>query len=131
MIPLDLEGVNVVIGPHAVRLEPERSITEDGGKRTMSYVITEQCAGTCDTACADVCPVDCITGPVPVDQIKTVPRDERGRRFPDLQLYIDPDECIDCAICVPACPVEAIFEDANLPLKSHGAVAANAAFFGR
>jgi len=97
----------------------------------MSFVITEKCAGTCDTACADVCPVDCIAGPVPLDQIKAVPRDERGRRFPGLQLYIDPDECIDCANCVSACPVEAIFADVDVTLKSYAAVAANAAFFGR
>ncbi len=70
----------------------------------MAYVIAEPCIGTKDTACVDVCPVDCIH-----------PRkDEIG--FEDAgQLYIDPDECIDCGACVPVCPVAAIFPKEDLP----------------
>ncbi len=56
----------------------------------MPYVITEACINTKDRACVDVCPVDCIY------------------EGPD-QLFIHPDECIDCGACVPACPVTAIF----------------------
>ncbi len=60
----------------------------------MVHVIAEPCVDTKDTACVDVCPVDCIH------------ESEDGS---DNQLFIDPVECIDCAACVPACPVAAIF----------------------
>jgi NAD-dependent dihydropyrimidine dehydrogenase PreA subunit len=46
-----------------------------------------------------------------------------------IQLYIDPDECICCAACVSACPVEAIFDEDDVPKGSHGSIEANAAFF--
>ena len=55
----------------------------------MAYIICEPCIGTKDTACVDVCPVDCIHE---VSQM----------------LVIDPGECIDCSLCEPACPVSAI-----------------------
>lgn len=72
----------------------------------MTMVITEPCIGVKDTACVDVCPVDCIH-----------PRkDENG--FEDApQLYIDPAECIDCGACVPVCPVSAIYFEADVPDK--------------
>ena len=57
----------------------------------MAYIITEPCVGTCDTSCVEVCPVDCIHPAEGFDD----PADK--------QLYIDPDECIDCAACVPEC----------------------------
>ena len=72
----------------------------------MAYIIAEPCIGTKDTACVDACPVDCIH-----------PKsDEEGFEAAE-QLYIDPDECIDCGACVPVCPVEAIFELNDLPEK--------------
>jgi NAD-dependent dihydropyrimidine dehydrogenase PreA subunit len=62
----------------------------------MAYVISGLCIGTKDTSCVEVCPVDCIH-PTPdepdYDEVE--------------QLYIDPDECIDCDACVDACPVDA------------------------
>ena len=58
----------------------------------MAYVITTPCIDTTDQSCVDVCPVDCI-------------HFEEGK---DRMLYIDPDECIDCGACEPACPVSAI-----------------------
>ena len=64
----------------------------------MPYVITEACIGTKDKSCVDVCPVDCIHG-----------GDD------DPQLYIDPDECIDCGACEPECPVNAIYPEDSLP----------------
>ena len=70
----------------------------------MTYIITEPCIGTKDTACVDVCPVDCIH-----------PKSDEGEFEGAEQLYIDPDECIDCGACVPACPVEAIFAEEDLP----------------
>ena len=66
----------------------------------MAYTICEPCIGTKDTACVDVCPVDCIH-----------PRKDEPEFEAETKLYIHPDECIDCGACVPACPVEAIFEE--------------------
>ena len=72
----------------------------------MTYIIAEPCIGTKDTACVDVCPVDCIH-----------PRaDEDGFNDTEL-LYIDPEVCIDCGACEPACPVQAIFPEDLLPEK--------------
>ncbi len=72
----------------------------------MAYIITEPCIGTKDLSCVDVCPVDCIH-----------PRKDEGDFEPATQLYIHPDECIDCGACVPACPVEAIFALEEVPEK--------------
>ena len=81
----------------------------------MSYVITDACIGTKDRSCVDVCPVDCIHDDGDVDQI----------------LYIDPDECIDCGACEPACPVSAIFALDDLPEKWSEFTAKNAAYYGK
>jgi ferredoxin len=62
----------------------------------MAFVITDNCNACRFTDCVSVCPVDCFYG------------DEN-------QLYINPDECIDCGACEPECPVEAIFDESNLP----------------
>jgi NAD-dependent dihydropyrimidine dehydrogenase PreA subunit len=72
----------------------------------MAYVIAEPCIGTKDTACVDVCPVDCIH-----------PRKDEAAFEGEKQLYIHPDECIDCGACVPVCPVTAIFALEDLPEK--------------
>lgn len=70
----------------------------------MAYVIAEPCIGCKDTSCVEVCPVDCIH-PAPGED-----------DFADVnQLFINPDECIDCAACVEACPVNAIFAEPDLP----------------
>ena len=63
----------------------------------MAYVITEPCIGEKDNSCVEVCPVDCIH-PTP---------DEPDYEAAE-QLFIDPDECIDCDACVEACPVDAM-----------------------
>jgi len=70
----------------------------------MTYVITEPCIGVKDTACVDVCPVDCIH-----------PRKDERDFEAALQLYIDPDECIDCGACEPECPVDAIYPEDDVP----------------
>jgi len=70
------------------------------------YVIAEPCIGVKDTACVDVCPVDCIH-----------PSKAEAAYEAAEQLYISPDECIDCGACVPACPVEAIFPEDEVPEK--------------
>ncbi len=72
----------------------------------MAYVIAEPCIGTKDTACVDVCPVDCIH-----------PRKDEPDFEAETQLYISPVECIDCGACVPVCPVTAIFALEDLPEK--------------
>lgn len=65
----------------------------------MTFVITETCIDTTDQACVSVCPVDCI-------------HFDEGT---DRMLYINPVECIDCGACQPACPVSAIFPEADVP----------------
>ena len=64
----------------------------------MTYVIAEPCINVKDRSCVDVCPVDCIY---------------EGED----QLYIHPDECIDCGACEPVCPTKAIFPESDLPEK--------------
>ncbi len=86
----------------------------------MTYVIAEPCIGTKDTACVDVCPVDCIHPKTDEDEFE-------GAEM----LYIDPDECIDCNACVPACPVSAIFADDDLPDKWAHYAEVNAEWYQR
>ncbi len=64
----------------------------------MTYIIAEACIDVLDRGCVDVCPVDCIY------------------EGPD-QLYIHPEECIDCGACEPECPVTAIFAEEDVPEK--------------
>ena len=73
----------------------------------MAYVVTEPCFGCKYTDCVDVCPVDCF------------------REGPNM-LVIDPDECIDCAVCVPECPVQAIYAEEDLPREQQVFTAFNA-----
>ncbi len=73
----------------------------------MAYIIAEPCIDVKDTACVDVCPVDCIHPT----------KNETDAFSQSRQLYIDPVECIDCGACEPVCPVEAIFEEAAVPEK--------------
>lgn len=62
----------------------------------MTFVVTEQCIRCKFTDCVDVCPVDCF---------------HEGPNF----LVINPETCIDCALCVPECPVDAIYDEKDLP----------------
>ena len=62
----------------------------------MAYVVTESCIKCKYTDCVEVCPVDCFY---------------EGPEF----LVIHPDECIDCGLCEPECPIEAIYADDELP----------------
>ncbi len=97
----------------------------------MTYVITKACIATCDTACVSACPVDCIVGPVPLDELRSVPITDRPQRFPGLQMFIDPDACIDCNSCMDECPVAAIYPEDSLPTEYKGDLARNAEFFRR
>ena len=62
----------------------------------MTHIVTESCIRCKYTDCVDVCPVDCF------------------REGPNM-LVIDPDECIDCAVCIPECPVNAIYAEEDTP----------------
>jgi ferredoxin len=77
----------------------------------MTYIIADPCVGTCDTACVEVCPVDCIHGPEDKEGAGSEAK-EPGFDPTGKQLYIDPEECIDCGACEPECPVDAINEAA-------------------
>jgi len=89
----------------------------------MAHVITQKCVGTCDSACVDVCPCDCIAGPIPIDQLRALPPAQRG------QLFIDPDDCIDCGACLAECPAAAIYLDDDVPAEHRADIARNAEFF--
>jgi len=73
----------------------------------MTYVVTEDCIRCKYTDCVEVCPVDCF---------------HEGPNF----LVIDPDECIDCTLCVPECPTNAIFAEDDLPSNQEQFIALNA-----
>ena len=80
----------------------------------MTYVIAEPCIDVKDKACVEVCPVDCIHS------------DDASN-----QLYINPAECIDCGACEPECPVEAIFEEAALPVEWKQYTKLNADYYNK
>ena len=84
----------------------------------MAYIICEPCVDTKDTACVDVCPVDCIH-----------PRKDEPTFATAKMFYIHPDECIDCGACVPACPVEAIFPLEDTPDEWTSYINANRAYY--
>ena len=73
----------------------------------MAHVVLESCIRCRYTDCVDVCPVDCF-------------------RIGPNMLVIDPDECIDCAVCVPECPVDAIKAEEDVPAEQVGFIALNA-----
>lgn len=73
----------------------------------MTYVVTENCIQCKYTDCVDVCPVDCFV---------------EGPNF----LAINPDECIDCTLCVAECPAEAIFAEDDVPADQQAFIALNA-----
>ena len=84
----------------------------------MTHVIFQPCIGTKDTACVKVCPVDCIHPTKDEPDFATAE-----------QLYIDPDTCIDCGLCVDECPVAAILPEEELPADQKKFTALNAEYF--
>jgi len=73
----------------------------------MTHVVTESCILCRYTDCVDVCPVDCF---------------RQGPNF----LVIDPEECIDCAVCVSECPVDAICSEQDIPESQQHFIKINA-----
>ena len=73
----------------------------------MTHVVSDSCIRCKYTDCVDVCPVDCF------------------REGPNM-LVIDPDECIDCAVCIPECPVNAIYAEEDLPADQQAFTELNA-----
>ena len=92
-------------------------------------VITEPCLGVSDTACVDACPVDCIHGPIPLEEIRTLSSAERKEHLSRVQMFVNPNECIGCWACIPHCPVNAIFEDTEVPEEWQSYIGENARFF--
>jgi len=73
----------------------------------MTYVVSESCIRCKYTDCVEVCPVDCF---------------HEGENF----LVIDPEECIDCSLCVPECPANAIYAEDDVPEDQQHFIALNA-----
>src|SRR6476620_11402422 len=79
-------------------------------ENAMTHIVVQACFGCKYTDCVVVCPVECFY---------------EGEQM----LYIHPDECIDCEACVPECPVEAIFQQDNVPEDQKPFIELNAEFF--
>lgn len=108
-------------GRKTITLPPDERIyraCQEEDTDTMTYVITQPCVGVKDASCVDVCPVDCI------HPAQNEPEFETAE-----MLYINPDECIDCGACEPACPVTAIFEESATPEEWKHYIKINADFF--
>ena len=83
----------------------------------MAYVIVDTC--TKDNLCVEACPVDCIH-----------PKEDEEGYAEAPQLFIHPEECIDCGACVPVCPTESIFVLEEVPEEKQEFIAKNAAYYG-
>ena len=76
----------------------------------MTYVITDACIDVKDKSCIQECPVDCIY---------------EG----DKQLFINPNDCVDCGACEPVCPVNAIYYESDVPENKKAFIELNRDFF--
>ena len=84
----------------------------------MAFVITEPCVGCKDQSCVPVCPCDCIHAGI---------MEQDGQKYD--QLFIDPNHCIDCGLCEVECPVDAIFEEDEVPSEWSRYTQVNSIFF--
>jgi NAD-dependent dihydropyrimidine dehydrogenase PreA subunit len=118
----------------------------------VTYIIAEPCINTKDRSCVEVCPVDCIyeyvdevgsfvvpdpsTGPGPDKQVIPkgeavhVPAEGVPKEKLLAQLFIHPEECIDCGACESVCPVTAIFPEASVPEQWKDYIALQYQVFG-
>lgn len=106
--------------PAAVRrIRPLAAVADHPARAIdMTYVITDRCADTKDMSCVEVCPVNCIHptfGEPGFDAAS--------------QVYINPEECIDCNACLEVCPVDAPVPEDSLTLEELPALALNARHF--
>jgi NAD-dependent dihydropyrimidine dehydrogenase PreA subunit len=83
----------------------------------MAYVITDTC--TKDNECIAACPVDCIH-----------PTEEEEGYAEAPQLFVHPEECIDCGACIPVCPTDSILVLEEVPEEKQAFIAKNAAYYG-
>lgn len=120
----------------------------------MAYIIAESCIDVKDRSCVSVCPVDCIYEYDPAKDGMVVPDESMGSGPQDSikstassvvhklpsnfdkgvagkQLFIHPEECIDCGACEPECPVEAIFAEEEVPEEWKNFITLNANVFGK
>ncbi len=84
----------------------------------MAYTIAQPCVTVKDTACVEVCPVECIH-----------PTKNEAAFAASPQLYIDPVTCIDCGACQAVCPVTAIFPNDQVPEQWKNFIQTNADYF--
>ena len=99
----------------------------------MSYIIGMPCVSTCDTACVAVCPVDCIHGPKDPEGLGMEVANMSKEELQGQQLFINPEECIDCGACLPECPVDAIYDSEKVAIEKDGTdeyVKKNYQFYG-
>ncbi len=82
----------------------------------MAYVITDTC--TKDELCVQACPVDCIH-----------PKSDEGAFADAPQLYVNPNDCIDCGACIPVCPTNSVFAVDDLPADLSPFIEKNAAHY--
>jgi ferredoxin len=86
----------------------------------MTWVIGPLCTDRMDTACVEVCPVNCIHRYLGDDP-----------DIPKNQLLVDPEVCIDCGVCEPACPWETIYQDTAVPEEFQQYIEINARIAGQ
>ena len=98
----------------------------------MSYIIGSKCVSVCDTACIEVCPVDCIHGPLDKEGMGMEVENMSKEEIQNQQLYINPEDCIECGACLPECPVEAIFDSEEEAIENNEGeyIQRNYNFFG-
>jgi ferredoxin len=100
-IPAGASKASVCVFPHflvKIQRNVSRTLSVQGAKVQMTYVVAEPCVNCRYTDCALVCPVEAF-------------------HLDDDMLVIHPETCIDCDACVPECPVEAIFAENNVPAE--------------